>query len=97
MLLDNDRDLPKNLTTLSDDPNKLPFFTPTHMFVKKVECLAVRLKDTDRADLIYLFDNFELNSAKIKKRVTMSQRDEALERHSNDSRVTEILASLDVN
>ena len=94
--MDDDRDLPKGSITIDGDPNKLPFFTPTHLFIKQVECLAVRMKATDRADLIYLFDNFELDLAKIKKRVTASQRDEALAGHSSDTRVKEILASLDV-
>jgi hypothetical protein len=95
-LLNNDRDIPKGSITLSDDPNQLPFFPTTHMFIKKIECLAVRKKDSDREDLIFLFENFPLDWGKINKKVSASQRDAALDNYSNSARVVEILGSLDI-
>jgi len=95
-LLNNNRDLPKGSITLSDDPNQLPFFPTTHMFIKKIECLAVRRKDSDREDLIFLFENFPLDQGKINKKVSASQRDAALENYGNSARVVEILGSLDI-
>jgi len=79
------QDLPKGSINLSDDPNQLPFFTAMHMFIKKIECLAVRKKESDREDLIFLFDNFPLDQGKINKKVLASQRDEALEKHSGST------------
>jgi hypothetical protein len=64
------------------------------MFIKKVECLAVRKKDTDREDLVWLFDNFPLDRGKINRKVPASQRDMALEKHGNSARLVEILGSL---
>lgn len=94
--LDDNRDPPKGKIGLPDDPNQLPFFPATHMFIKKIECLSVRHKDTDEADLLFLFDNFELDQKKISKKVTASQRDEALDKHPNNHRVAEILQSLNL-
>ena len=67
------------------------------MFIKKIECLSLRRKDTDEADLIFLSDNFELDQKKIRKKVPASQRDGALEMHPNNHRVAEILQSLNLN
>lgn len=94
----HNRKLPKSSMQIPGDPNNLPFFTVAHMFAKKVECLAVRHKPTDREDLVYLWDHFtsELHGEKIKKMVTAAQRDAALHNHKSDPRVLEILNSLEV-
>lgn len=94
--LDDNRDPPKGKIELADDPNQLPFFPATHMFIKKIECLSVRHKISDEADLEFLFDNFELDQKKISKKVPVSQRDEALDKHPNNNRVVEILLSLNL-
>lgn len=93
-----DRKLPKNAIQIPSDPDSLPFFPVTHMFVKKVECLAVRHKPTDWQDLVYLWDHFaaEFDLGKIKMLVTAEQRDTALGNHSVDSKVVQILRSLNV-
>jgi len=89
------QDLPKESITLAGDPYHLPFFTATHLFIKKVECLAVRQKVTDQQDLIFLFDNVGLDMKMIGRKVSALRRDEALRRHGNNNRrVAEILKSL---
>lgn len=96
MMLNNNRDLPKGSITLSDDSNQLPFFPTMHMFIKKIECLAMQRKDSDWEDLIFLFENFPLDQGKIKKKVSASQHDAALENFSNSARIVEILGLLDI-
>jgi hypothetical protein len=66
------------------------------MFIKKIECLSARHKTTDEDDLVFLFENFELDRKKISKKIPASQRDEALDKHPNKPRVVEILQSLDL-
>lgn len=66
------------------------------MFIKKIECLAVRRKPSDEEDLTYLFDNYTPDLGKINRKVPASQRDAALEKHGNNARVVEILGSLEV-
>ncbi|KIM35676.1 hypothetical protein M413DRAFT_326758 [Hebeloma cylindrosporum] len=89
-------DPPKGKLVIPDDPNELPFFPATHMFIKKIKCLSVRQKETDEEDLVFLFENYALDQQKISKKVAASQRDEALRRHGNNDRVAEILQSLDL-
>jgi hypothetical protein len=74
----------------------LPFFPATHMFIKKIECLSVRCKESDESDLLFLFNHFELDQKKIIKKVPASQRDEALNKHLNNTQVAEILQSLNL-
>ena len=73
-IVDDNRDPPKGKIGLPDDPNQLPFFPAMHMFIKKIECLSVQYKESDEADIIFLFDNFELDQKKISKKVPASQR-----------------------
>jgi len=88
------QDLPKRRITLPDDRNQLPFFPATHMFIKKIECLSIRQKPSDEEDLVFLFETFEIDQKKISKKVPASQRDKALDRHSHNHQVAEILQSL---
>jgi hypothetical protein len=94
--LDDNRDLPKRKIALPDDRNQLPFFPATHMFIKKIECLSIRQKPSDEEDLVFLFETFEIDQKKISKKVPASQRDEALDRHSHNHQVAEILQSLNL-
>jgi hypothetical protein len=66
------------------------------MFIRKVECLAVRGKRNDRQDLEFLFDNFPLDMEKINKRVTVLWQNNARKRHYSHRRVVQILGLLDV-
>lgn len=66
------------------------------MFIKKIECLSLRHKLSDELDLIFLYENSELDQKKIGKKVPASQRDEAIDKHTNNPRVVEILQSLDL-
>jgi hypothetical protein len=81
---------------LAADLNHLPFFPATHMFIKKIECLSVRHKDSDEEDLVFLFQNYVLDQKKISKKVPASQRDQAVSYHSDNYRVVEILQSLNL-
>ena len=94
--LNYNRNLPKDSTTLVGDPHQFPFFTATDMFIKKIECLAVRQKGTDEDDLMFLVDHFSLDMARIYKKVPASYRNQALENHNHHARVVEILGSLDI-
>lgn len=98
--LDDNRDLPKRKIILpeSEDPNQLPLYPTTHMFIKNIECLSIRRKESDEEDLVFLFDKYEaeLDQRKISKKVPASQRDEALDKHPDHPRVAEILASLNL-
>ena len=67
-----------------------------HMFIKKIEFLAVCYKPSNVEDLIYLFNNYTLDLGKINRKVLASQWDAALEKHGNIARVAEILGSLDI-
>lgn len=92
-----DRDLPRTLTTIPDDPNHLPFYTPTQMFIRTIQCLSMRFKESDRQDLLYLHSKFSIDMAKVNRKVTVVQRDDALQHCGNNEKAAAILNSLAVH
>ncbi|KAF5379813.1 hypothetical protein D9615_005785 [Tricholomella constricta] len=88
--------LPRTLEYISDDPNHLPFYTPTHMFIRTIRSLGIRSKESHRQDLVYLYNKFPLDLAKVYRKVTHLERDEALRNCLNNEKAAAILNGLNL-
>lgn len=89
-------DIPKTLEYMPDDPNHLPFYTPTHMFIRTIHSLAKHSKESHRQDLVYLYRKMRLDSAKVYRKVTPMQRDAALANCGNNEKAAAILNGLNL-
>ncbi|KIJ34643.1 hypothetical protein M422DRAFT_263205 [Sphaerobolus stellatus SS14] len=71
IILEDNRDFPKNPVALRGDAYGFQFFNSMDMFIRKIKCLAERNKRTDAHDLIFLYNNYnqEFDWEKIKKAV----------------------------
>ncbi|KAF8071529.1 hypothetical protein FPV67DRAFT_1778753 [Lyophyllum atratum] len=87
-------DIPKTLEYIADDPNHLPFYTPTHLFIRMIQSLAIHSKESHRQDLVYLYRKMPLDSAKVYRKVTPMQRDAALANCANNEKAAAILNGL---
>ncbi|RDB25571.1 hypothetical protein Hypma_006230 [Hypsizygus marmoreus] len=56
--------LPKTLTSIPEDPNHLPFYTPTQMFIRTIQSLGRSAKETHRQDLLFLYNNLPIDMTK---------------------------------
>ncbi|GLB44773.1 hypothetical protein LshimejAT787_1801100 [Lyophyllum shimeji] len=89
-------DIPKALERIPDDPNQLPFYSPTHMFIRTIHSLAQRSKESHRQDLVYLYRKMRLDSGKVFRKVTPAQRDAALANCANNEKAAAVLSALKV-
>ncbi|KAG5652608.1 hypothetical protein H0H81_004390 [Sphagnurus paluster] len=89
-------DLPRTLERIPGDPNQLPFYTPTRLFIRTIQSLAVHSKESHRQDLVYLYNKFDINFGKVYRKVTPEQRDLALYNCSNNEKAAAILNSLNL-
>ncbi|KAG5643088.1 hypothetical protein DXG03_001584 [Asterophora parasitica] len=89
-------DLPKTLDRSTDASHHLPIYTPTHMFIRTIQSLGLRSKESHRQDLVLLHDKFSLDMAKVYRKVTPLQRDDALRNCLNNERAATILRGLNL-
>lgn len=84
-------ELPKSSVTVDVGETPLPFYTPTHTFIRKIHCLAERKKDQDCQDILFLYKTFkDLDWAKIKSKVPAEVREQAKQQTAGNAEIQQI-------